>query len=116
MTMPSSVGDVSNPRGRPALFLAAVALAALAVALVLAFAPVPSQRSGTARSMEAQPPIAAPIGAPPPASTSAGTEKERGLWMLLAPWALRVDALAVLGAAVVLALHIGLRRGGRART
>jgi len=124
--MPSSAGS-NSPERRSALALTAVALAALALALLLAYASTlrPHPRAtGPATAQEgpvprfgAQPTPAAAgstpaataqpaAGAPPQAAT---------LWALLTPWALAIDALALVGIAVVVALRRALpgRRGAR---
>jgi hypothetical protein len=128
-----------SPQRQSALFLAVVALVALAVSLMLAFASAPPQRTGAngdgalhtaerrssarARGSTAGATIVAPTAKPPAASTVAGArqppslvDQSPSLWTLLAPWALAVDALAVLGMAAVLTLRHGTRRRRRART
>ena len=131
--MLSSAGLLS-PELRSRLLLAAVALAALAVSLLLAFAsataPRPDanrdgarsstaeRRSSTqARETTAQTPIAAPAAQPPAVSTAAGADADRPplLWALLAPFAFAVDAIAVLGLAAVLIVRYNARsrRGAR---
>jgi hypothetical protein len=106
------------------LALGALALAALAISLLLAFASV------TAPLPKA--PTAAPAAQPLAVSTAAGggvmheNEVGRGaagngpsrpplLWALLTPWALAVDALAVLGLAAVLIVRYTARRRSGAR-
>lgn len=126
--MLSSAGSVISPQRRPALWLAAIALAALAVSLVLAFAAAPPQRSGAngddalrTTAQSGSNPRVAPTPALP-ASTLARSdanlpslaEKPPLLWTLLAPWAIAADVLAVLGLAAVLAVrHAQRRRGAR---
>jgi membrane protein implicated in regulation of membrane protease activity len=110
---------------RSALYLAAVALAALAISLVLALAPMPRwhSRPNSDRAVqntanppsEVQPRIAAPAPQPAPASTVAAVDAS-SLWNVLVPWALAVDAFAVLGIVVVLALRHPARRRPRTRT
>jgi hypothetical protein len=108
-----------SPQLRSLLSLAAVALAALAVSLLLAFASVTVPTAKT--------PIAAPAAQPPAVSTAASVDAEHGndvggavdqpplLWALLAPWAFAVDAIAVLGLAAVLIVRSNARRRRRAR-
>ncbi|MGH7728601.1 MAG: hypothetical protein ACREM2_07420 [Vulcanimicrobiaceae bacterium] len=122
--MPSSAGS-NNPELRSSLWLIAVALAALAGALLLAFtfafvtAPRPAGRSLQARPATAQTPmtVAATQRSAPAASSGAAAGVERlPLWALLAPWAFAVDALAVLGLAAVLLVRYLARRRRGART
>ncbi|HZW53098.1 MAG TPA: hypothetical protein VFF00_03640 [Candidatus Elarobacter sp.] len=130
--MPSSAGS-NRAQRRPGLALAAVALAALALALALAYASTLQwhpRASGTAALPETP---AARFGASAPAATTSGTrrapataqpvaapagaepERATGLWTLLTPWALAVDALALLGLALALASRRAApgRRGAR---
>jgi hypothetical protein len=108
-----------SPQLRSPLWLAAVALAALAVSLLLAFAsvtaPRPDANGDGARRTTAETPIAAPAAQPPAASTAADAEPPPPLWALLAPWAFAVDAIAVLGLAVVLIVRYNARRRRGAR-
>ncbi len=120
--MLSSAG-LHSPQLRSPLWLAAVALAALAVSLLLAFAsataPRPDANGDAARRTTAETPIAAPAAQPPAASTAAGADAEHEqpplLWTLLAPWAFAVDAIAVLGLAAVLIVRYNARRRRGAR-
>jgi hypothetical protein len=131
--MQSSVGVIDAER-RSAFGLAAVALAALALSLVLAFVSTLFHHTAARGDGARRPPAqtragaparrtnAAPVAMPTVASTvsSGGVElapdvKPASLWSLLTPWALAVDALAVLGMAVVLAVRHSARRR-RART
>ena len=108
--MLSSAG-LNSPQLRPTLLLAAIVLAALAVSLLLAFA------AATVPSTTAEIPIAAPAAQSPAVSPAAGAEHDRSplLWALIAPWAFAVDAIAVLGLAVILIVryHARRRRGVR---
>ena len=132
MTMQSSAG-LHSPELRSRLFLAAVALAALAASLLLAFvsatAPRPNanrdgarsatveRRSSTqARQTTAETPIAVPAQ-PAAVSTAAGADTDQPplLWALLAPWAFAVDAIAVVGLAAVLIVRHNARRRRGAR-
>jgi membrane protein implicated in regulation of membrane protease activity len=131
--MPSSASAVTSRQDRSALYLAAVALAALAISLLLALASVALQRTtaihhGAARptvhqpvvaaqppdvqprNAPLQPPIAQPRSRPRTPSSVAG--EPPSLWTVLAPWALGVDGFAVLGMVAVLALRRGARRNG----
>lgn len=123
--MPSSASGVIRQVHRSGLYLAAVALAALAISLVLALAPMPRwhSRPNSDRAVQntanppsdVQPRIAAPAPQPAPASTVAAVDAS-SLWNVLVPWALAVDAFAVLGIVVVLALRHPARRRPRTRT
>lgn len=121
--MPSSVGNVISPSRRAALWLAAVALTSLALALLFAYASVP-------RSSDV---IAGPAGDTTTVSSTVVRQRETSangsgpaagdanenpasLAQLLAPWALGADALALAGLAAVLAVRYGARRRGGART
>jgi hypothetical protein len=127
--MQSSAG-LHNPRLRSRLLLAAVPLAALAASLMLAFvvasAPRPEANvdSGVpARIMTVEPRIAAPVAPPVAVSPPAGADAEHGnvagrppsMWALLAPGVFAVDALAVLGLALVLTVRYRARRRRGAR-
>jgi hypothetical protein len=132
MTMLSSAG-LNSPQFRSALSLAAVALAALAVSLLLAFASatvrpdangdgarrtaVEGRFSAQAREKSAEKPIAAPAAQPPAVSTAerAAADQPPLLWALLAPWAFAADAIAVLGLAAVLIVRYNARRRRGAR-
>ena len=120
--MQSSVG-VHSPR----LWLASVALAALAVSLLLAFASTMAPRlvanverargttletrfSTQAPETTAETPIAARTAKP-----SALGDQTAPLWALLAPWAFAVDVIAVLGLAGVLMVRYNARHRRRAR-
>jgi hypothetical protein len=132
--MPSSAG-LNNPQLRSLLWLAALPLATLAASLLLAFAVtvVPRFhwiRIGAHRAAP-QTPIAAPAARPFPASTAAGSNAGHGgdagaaaangssepasLWPLLTPWAITVDAVALLGLAAVLLVRNNSRRRRGAR-
>ena len=135
--MRSSAGVIDAER-RSALGLAAVALAALALSLVLAFAstrlhraaapgdgalaPSADTRSGApAQRTKAAPPIAMPTARAGGFARRGDAElatdvKPKSLWTLLAPWALGADALAVLGLAAVLAVRRSARRRRGARS
>jgi len=119
----------NRPQGRPALPLAAVALTALALAALVAFAStlkLPQRASRPAAAVQApaerfgRPAPATTAGAhraaptaPPVAAVSAAEPLQAPvLWTLLTPWALGVDALAVAGLVAVLALR-GAQRGAR---
>ena len=113
--------------------LAAVALAALALSLLLAFASATAPRSdanddvnrGTSaetRSNAQGPETAAqtPVAAPAPRwpglwSTIAGanTSQPQMLRALLAPWVFALDVIALLGLAAVLIVRNGTRRRRR---
>lgn len=113
--------------------LAAVALAALALSLLLAFASATAPRSdanddvsrGTsaeARSNAQGPEAAAqtPVAAPAPrwpdlwsTIAGAGTGQPQMLRSLLAPWVFAVDVIALLGLAAVLIVRNGTRRRRR---
>ena len=123
--MPSSAGS-NSPERRSALALTAVALAALALALLLAYASTlrPHWRAAGSEPAQGGPvprfgaqPTPAPAGSPPAtAQPAAGAPGQAAtLWTLLTPWALAIDALALVGIAVVLALRRALpgRRGAR---
>jgi hypothetical protein len=131
MTMRSSVGVIDAER-RSALALAAVALAALALSLVLAFVSTrlhfPAARSSVARpaadrhavaparGTQAAPRLRMPTVAPPVLAGSPvlpNDGRPASLWTLLAPWALGVDALALVGLAAALAVHRSARRRRR---
>ncbi len=122
--MQSSAGSHSPPF-RPRVLLAAVALAALAASLLLAFvsttAARPHARRDGARVATAATPIAAPA-TPPAASTfPADAENPNGvgaapsLSALLTPWAFAVDAIAVAGLAAILIVRYKMRRRRGAR-
>lgn len=108
-----------SPQYRSALFLTVVALAALAASLILAFAFAPPERPGAhdegalPKTTERRSSPRAP-GTTEPAARSRPlpslVDKPPLLWTLLTPWALRVDAIAVLGMVAVLALRHGIRR------
>jgi hypothetical protein len=96
-----------NPQLRLRLALASIALAAIALALLLAFASISIPRAiQRARTVAEIPRVAMPV----PRSfvlTSPSTVTERRqavapLWTMLAPWALAVDAIAVVGFVIVL--------------
>lgn len=130
--MPSSAGSSSLER-RSALALAGVPLAALVLSVLLAFASALPQRArapgartpaGTTvemRGAPAQRTAARTPSAPTaePAAISAGPAGQPGkaasLSALLAPWALAVDGVALLGLAAVLALRYTARRPRGAR-
>lgn len=131
--MLSSAG-LNSPQLRPPLWLAAVALAALALSLLLAFAstmvPRPDANGDAARRTTAdrpagtptretteKTPIAAPAAQPPAVSTAAGAAADSPprLWALLAPWTFAVDAIALLGFAAVLIVRYNARRRRGAR-
>jgi hypothetical protein len=125
--MPSSAG-LNNPQLRSLLWLAAVPLVTLAASLLLAYAVtlVPHFhwiRIGVHRAAP-QTTIAAPAARPFPVSTagndagaaSAAASEPASLWALLAPWAIAVDAVALLGFAAVLMVRYSSRRGRGART
>jgi hypothetical protein len=128
--MPSFASAATSPPRRAGLFLAAVALAALGAALLLAFVSalphhrvvaggearpaVTEHRPGAAADATATAPIVTPTVPHETAVTSgSGARHTATLWNLLTPWALRVDALAVLGLAPVLVL---MRKSGRRRS
>jgi hypothetical protein len=116
MTMLLSAGGVISPERRSALFLAVVALAALAVSLMLAFASTPAKLPG-ANGAGALRKIAESRSGAEARSTNLpvpSVDKPPLLWRLLTPWALALDALAVLGMVAVLALRHGARRRRRA--
>jgi len=110
-----------NPQLWSRLLLAAVALAALTISLLLAFAsataPRPDANGDGARRTTAETPIAAPAAQPRAVSTGAGADVDQPplLWVLLAPWAFAVDGIAVLGLAAVLIVRYNARRRRGAR-
>ena len=108
--MQSSPGSL-DPRAQPACSLAILALVALGVSLMLAIASLPRPRIETpvvqhsviatpaSRQVAVPPPrttIAEPQAAPPKVRSD-GKELEP----LLVPWAIGVDALALVGLAIV---------------
>ena len=118
----------NRPQGRPALPLAAVALTALALAVLVAFASTLKLPQRASRPTAVQAP-AERFGRPAPATTAgahrvvstaqpvvaasaAEPRQAPVLWTLLTPWALGIDALALAGLVGVLALR-GALRGAR---
>lgn len=119
----------NRPPGRPALPLAVVALTALALAVLVAyastlklhlpaFAPAagpqegPAERFGRPAQATAGARRVVPTAQPVASVTAAEPPKAPVLWTLLTPWALGIDALALAGLVAVLALR-GALRGAR---
>jgi hypothetical protein len=115
--------------------LAAIALTALAVSLLLAFASTTALRPDANGDAASRPTLEPRFAAPPAPlhalPTAAGADAEHGndaggaagnapsrpplLWALLAPWAFAVDAIALLGLAAVLFVRYNARRRRGAR-
>jgi len=111
--MLSSAGS-GSPQLRPSFVLAAVALAALAASLLLAFALAAAPHWGTngdhAPYAIVERRFTSPA-APPPPTVAVGNESSPPmLWALLAPPAFSVDAIALLGLAAVLIVRAEARR------
>ncbi len=122
--MQSSAGSHSPPF-RPRLLLAAVALAALAASLLLAFVSTRATRPHASRDGVRVTTAAAPIAVPatPPAASIVPRDAENphragaapSLSALLLPWAFAVDAIAVAGLAAILIVRYKMRRRRGAR-
>jgi hypothetical protein len=97
-----------NPQLRLRVALSAMALGALVLSLLLAFASVsislPSPRAHAPESFVFVQPRAKPAAA---SSGIAERNQSTLLWAMLTPWALAVDAAAVLG---LLAMTLSRRR------
>jgi len=116
----------SSPERRSALALAAVALAALTLSFLLTFVstlplrprasaaapPASAGRFGARPTAAAAPPV--PTALPAVPSTGSAPPKAT-LWTLLTPWALAVDALALLGIAGIFGLRRAAARARGAR-
>jgi hypothetical protein len=109
--MRSSAGAY-NPELRTPLWLGSVALAALALALLAAFVSVmPRPRFQPARSAP-KTTVSAPVLQPTIASVPAPSEKHPQpsmLWPVLLPWAIGLDAVAVLGLILVFVVRSNVR-------
>lgn len=113
--MQSSPGSL-DPRVQPAVSLAILALVALGVSLMLAIASLPRPRIETpvvqhsvvataGRGPVAVPPARARIAEPVPAPPKVRGGGE-ALGPLLIPWAIAVDALALVGLAVIVVVRL----------
>ncbi|GEM_PF-1979585 len=121
--MPSSSGSLS-PQAQSVVSLAMLALVALGLSLLLAFAAFPRPQITTRAvrhvvvAPRAHPPIALPrqnagsqtqrATVPAAPRATAGRAGAPTLWTLLLPWAIGVDALALAGFGAVLLVR---RRG-----
>ncbi|MBV8152323.1 MAG: hypothetical protein JO101_08080 [Candidatus Eremiobacteraeota bacterium] len=109
--MQSSPGS-SDPGLRPTAWLAGAFLLPLLIALLLAFEATPG-----APGSEKPPTVAvtlAPIAAPAPVLPIPGPPTT--LWDLLAPWAYRIDALALGMTLIVLFVRARAQRRRELRT
>jgi hypothetical protein len=113
--MQSSAGGYS-PRFRAPVWLAVLALAALvpALALTLASIELPRLRASlqitTVRAPVTVPVRQMPVKPAIPPRTSRPQPRTPALWSSLEPWVFRLDALALLGLGVALAVRFAARR------
>jgi hypothetical protein len=109
--MRSSAGAY-NPELRTSLWLGAVAFAALGLALLAAFITVmPRPKFQSARSTP-KTTVSAPVLQPTTASVPVPSAKHHQpsmLWPVLFPWAIGLDAAAVLGLILVLLVRSNVR-------
>jgi len=100
MTMQSSAG-LRKPHYGPSLWLSVLVIAVLAGSFLLAFLPALPRAHPKAGDLSRTVAMT-PVASPAPRFPSASSEGPPTLWTVLTPFAIGIDAIAVLGLVAVL--------------